>query len=84
MGKKAKSSIPVSTLKNKLLEIVRKVEKGASFEITKGNLPVAMLVPLPVGTTSVINFAKVTINGDIVKPLKSEWSFDLDNLKVDE
>ncbi len=58
MGK-AKKSIPVSTLKNKLLDYVRKVEKGESFQITRGNKPVAMLIPLPAVDAPVINFAKV-------------------------
>jgi len=77
---KAKRPIPVSTLKNKLLDYVRKVEKGESFQITRGNKPVAMLIPFPAVDAPVINFAKVEILGDVINLPKEEWSFDQDNL----
>lgn len=81
MKKKLKEKqIPVSLLKNNLLDIVRKVEKGDSYQITKMNKPVALLIPLPTTTTPVINYSKITINGDVESPLITNWSYDKDNI----
>lgn len=76
----SKKHIPVSILKNKLLDFVRKVEKGESFQITRGSKPVAMLVPLPSTDTPVINFAKIEILGDVINLPEDNWSSDQDNL----
>ena len=70
----------MSILKNRLLEIVRDVESGNSYEITKDSRPVALLVPLPTSTTSPVNFAKLAIVGGIAKIPEQDWSFDVDNL----
>ena len=72
----------VSTAKAKLLELVRDVEQGKSFEITKGGEVVARLLPpehfQAIPTTG---FAKVVIGGDVISPLPASWSFDMPNIK---
>lgn len=72
----------VSTAKAKLLELVRDVERGKSFEITKGGEVVARLLP-PEHFQNIpaTGFAKVKIIGDIVSPLPISWSLDEANVK---
>ncbi|MBI4125020.1 MAG: type II toxin-antitoxin system prevent-host-death family antitoxin [Deltaproteobacteria bacterium] len=77
--------IPVSTAKAKLLELVRDVQRGHGFEITKGGETVARLLPpehhqaLPA-----TGFANVTITGDILSPLPADWTGDNPNLSKAE
>ena len=74
------SSMSVSDLKNKLLEVVRRVEAGEVFEITKDGRPVAVLAPRDAMSRSAIGFARVEIKGDLNLP-SFEWTFDAENLK---
>ena len=60
----ASSSMSVSELKNKLLEVVRRVEKGEVFEITKDGEPVAVLAPRDSLGRSATGFARVEVKGD--------------------
>ena len=84
-AQKKLEQIPVSTAKAKLLELVREVQQGHGFEITKGGETVARLLPpehhqaLPV-----TGFAPIIITGDILSPLPSDWTFDQPNLTKKE
>jgi len=70
----------VSDLKNKLLEVVRKVEKGEVFEITKDGEPVAILSPHKAWNRAATGFARVEVKGRLDLPTGG-WTFDLPNLK---
>lgn len=72
--------ISVSALKAKLLEVVRHVERGESFEITKDGRKVGLLCPASGQNADVCGFAPVEILEDIVTPIGAEWSFDTHNL----
>ena len=78
---KEHNAISVSDLKNRLLEIVRLVEKGKSFQITKGHRPVATLGPIADKNDAVVGFATIRILGSIEDPIPGEWSFDAGNLR---
>lgn len=69
----------VSDLKNKLLEVVRRVEKGEVFEITKDGQPVAILSPRDTWVRRATGFARVQIKGSLELP-SNTWTYDLDNL----
>ena len=76
----ASRSVTVSELKNKLLEVVRQVEKGEVFEITKAGQPVALLAPHNASSRPATGFARVEVKGALELP-EVQWSHDLDNLK---
>jgi prevent-host-death family protein len=71
----------VSELKNKLLEVVRRVEKGEVFEITKDGEPVAVLAPCESLGRAATGFGRVEVKGDLELPV-SPWSYDVENLKA--
>jgi prevent-host-death family protein len=73
-------SVTVSELKNKLLEVVRRVEKGEVFEITKAGQPVAMLAPHNASARPATGFARVEVKGALELP-EGQWTYDVDNLK---
>ncbi len=73
------ASMSVSELKNKLLEVVRRVEKGEVFEITKDGQPVAVLAPRDNVARPVTGFARVDVKGDLDLP-SSDWTYDVENL----
>lgn len=73
------ASMSVSELKNKLLEVVRRVEKGEVFEITKDGEPVAVLAPRESISRPVTGFARVEVKGDLELP-SSTWTYDVENL----
>ncbi len=78
-----KQHVSVSVLKNTLLDIVRQVEKGETFEITKAGKLVARLSPATnLDDPPMLGFGKCSfkIVGDIMAPLDEEWSFDAENL----
>ena len=70
----------VSELKNKLLEVVRQVEKGEVFEISKDGQPVAVLAPRDAWHQKATGFARIEIRGGFDLP-DQPWTFDVDNLK---
>ncbi len=70
----------VSDLKNQLLEVVRRVEKGEVFEITKDGEPVAILSPHGAWNRGATGFARVEIKGDLNAPAEG-WTFDVENIK---
>ena len=70
----------VSELKNKLLEVVRRVEKGEVFEITKDGEPVAVLAPRESLARPTTGFARVEIKGDL-ELHEAPWTYDVENLK---
>jgi prevent-host-death family protein len=70
----------VSELKNRLLEVVRRVEKGEAFEITKGGAPVAILSPSRTVERPATGFARVEIRGSLEVPAIG-WTYDVGNLK---
>lgn len=72
-------TMTVSELKNRLLEVVRRVEKGEVFEITKGGQPVAILSPRKGRIRPATGFARVEIRGALELP-SSAWTYDLENL----
>ena len=74
------ASMSVSELKNKLLEVVRRVEKGEVFEITKDGEPVAVLAPRDSLGRTATGFGRVEIKGDL-QLNDAPWTYDLDNLK---
>jgi prevent-host-death family protein len=73
-------SISVSELKNKLLEVVRRVENGEAFEITKGGTPVAVLSPRDRANRPTTGFARIEIKGSLGVPAQA-WTHDVANLK---
>jgi prevent-host-death family protein len=73
-------TMTVSELKNKLLEVVRRVEKGEVFEITKDGAPVAVLAPRDHWTRRATGFARITIKGELELP-PGDWTYDIENLK---
>ena len=75
------NTISVSELKNRLLEIVREVEKGKSYAVTKGARVVAKLNPAGKKKSALFGFAKIKMMGDILSPIKSEWSYDVENIR---
>lgn len=74
-------SISVSELKNKLLEVVRRVENGEAFEITKGGTPVAVLSPRDRANRPTTGFARIEIKGSLDVPAQA-WTHDVANLKL--
>ena len=72
-------SVSVSELKNTLLEVVRRVQKGEAFEITKGGEPVALLSPRGASGRPATGFARVEIRGSLDLP-PFEWGHDAENL----
>lgn len=82
LPQKKLEQLPVSTAKAKLLELVRDVERGKSFEITKGGEVVAKLIPPEhLHAIPAVGFAKIKITGDVLSPLPISWSFDEANIK---
>jgi prevent-host-death family protein len=73
-------SVTVSELKNTLLEVVRRVERGEVFEITKNGEPVATLAPCKGAKRPATGFGRVEIRGSLELPAE-EWTLDLGNLK---
>ena len=62
------------------LQVVRDVESGASYDITKDGKWVAQLIPCQEHSVPVIGFAKLQINEDIISPLPDHWTYDQHNL----
>lgn len=77
---KDSNEISVSNLKAKLLEIVREVEKGKAFRITKAGRPVALLSPTTLSNLPAVNFAKIKVTGDLDLETGEHWTFDAENL----
>jgi prevent-host-death family protein len=73
------TSVTVSELKNKLLEVVRRVERGETFEVTKAGKPVAVLAPRGGSSRPVTGFARVEIRGSLDLPAQP-WTFDVENV----
>ena len=73
-------SMSVTDLKNKLLEVVRRVERGEVFEITKDGDPVAVLAPRHSLNQSVTGFGRVEVKGSFDLPT-APWTYDAENLK---
>jgi prevent-host-death family protein len=73
-------SMSVSDLKNKLLEVVRRVERGEVFEITKDGKPVAMLAPRGGLNQSPTGFGRVDVKSELELP-PVPWTYDVENLK---
>ena len=67
----------VSELKNRLLEVVRRVEKGEAFQITKGGKPVAILSPSRAAALPATGFARIDIKGSLEVP-PAGWTYDID------
>jgi prevent-host-death family protein len=70
----------VTDLKNKLLEVVRQVEKGEVVEITKDGEAVAVLSPRGAWNRGVTGFARVDVKGSL-ETSSAGWTYDLENLK---
>lgn len=71
--------IQAGQFKAKCLQLMDEVdEKHISFTITKHGRPVARLVPIETKTKSTFGCLKntVSIQGDIVSPIKVEWDAD--------
>lgn len=82
LAQKKIEQLPVSAAKAKLLELVRDVERGRSFEITKGGHIVARLLPPEhVQALPPTGFATVKITGDIISPLPIVWFMDQGNIE---
>jgi prevent-host-death family protein len=75
----AATSVSVSELKNKLLEVARRVERGETFEVTKAGKPVAVLAPRGGVSRPVTGFARVEIHGSLDLPPRPR-TFDVENL----
>jgi prevent-host-death family protein len=70
----------VTDLKNKLLEVVRQVEKGEVVEITKDGEAVAVLSPRGAWDRGVTGFARVEVKGAL-ETSTDDWTYDVGNLK---
>jgi len=73
-------SIPAAVFKAECLRLMDEVARsGRAVVITKHGRPVAQLVPVPAGPTSLFGYMKdtLTIEGDIVAPSSEPWSADL-------
>jgi prevent-host-death family protein len=77
----ASNSMTVTELKNKLLEVVRRVQKGEVFEITKDGDPVAVLAPRATWDRKVTGFARVEVKGPLELPA-DQWTYDVENLSA--
>ena len=77
----ARKVISVSALKARLLEIVRDVEKGDSFDVTKDGIKVCVLQPVEDLTVPAVGFASVEILDNLLDPIPETWTFDSKNLK---
>ena len=72
--------IPVSELKANLLEVIRAVERGESFQITKNGKNVAVLKPCSPVALPILGFAEVEIHGDVLTAVDEEdWTYDQEN-----
>ena len=70
-------NIPAAVFKAECLSLMDEVARtGQIIVITKHGKPVAQLVPMPAPAESLFGYMKntVTIKGDIVKPVREEWS----------
>ncbi len=78
--------IAVSELKAKLLEYVRDVEKGKSFQITKDGKVVALLKPEGEFSMPIAGFAEglIELKGDLYSPIPDVHNFQLPGNKRDE
>jgi prevent-host-death family protein len=81
MAKKKLKDIPVSILKNELLEIVRAVEKGQSYQITKDKKPVALLTPIPTKQAELFNYSRIQLSSNTLDLPEEKWSFDSANIE---
>ena len=70
----------VTDLKNKLLEVVRFVQRGESVEITKDGEPVALLSPRGLWNHGVTGFSRIKVKGELDLP-PQDWTYDVENLK---
>ncbi len=73
-------NIPAAVFKAECLRLMDEVARsGRAVVITKHGRPVAQLVPVPAGPTSLFGYMKdtLTIEGDIVAPSSEPWSADL-------
>jgi prevent-host-death family protein len=73
-------SISISDLKGRLLEVVRRVERGETFQITREGIPVATLSSHGAWSRRATGFARVDTKGALEAPAAG-WTFDVDNLK---
>ncbi len=74
--------ISVSQLKATLLQIMRNVIAGRSYEVTRSNIPIAVIYPIGVNRhTPATGFSHVKIGGALDLPGDLEWSLDAHNLK---
>lgn len=70
-------NIPAAVFKAECLSLMDEVARtGQPIVITKHGKPVAQLVPVPAQSESLFGYMKNTlsINGDIVAPVREEWS----------
>ena len=77
----ATESMSVTDLKNKLLEVVRRVQRGEVFEITKDGAPVAVLAPRETFNRAPTGFGRVEVKGSLELP-DAPWTYDIVNLKT--
>ena len=73
-------TISVSELKSVLLAVIRSVEQGQRFEVTKGKQKVAMLVPWSEMQLPVVGFARGAVVGGDLDVGEEGWTFDVKNL----
>lgn len=74
-------SISVTDLKSKLLEVVRRVERGEVFEITKDGNVVAVLGPRDTYSRRATGFARIEVRGELELSV-GDWTYDVENLKA--
>jgi prevent-host-death family protein len=72
--------VSVSELKNTLLEVVRRVERGEVVEITKGGKAVALLSPRNNASRPTTGFARVQVKGSLELP-SQDFTYDVENLR---
>jgi prevent-host-death family protein len=73
--------ISVSDLKTHLLEVMRKVEAGTSYKVTKSNKPIALISGLANESLPFASFAKIKVHTDSKVLNEGDWTFDAHNVK---
>lgn len=74
--------ISAAAFKAECLKLMDQVERtGEPVIITKHGRPVAQLVPIPVGDSSLFGYMKhtLTVRGDVVSPVGVPWEASQDS-----
>jgi antitoxin (DNA-binding transcriptional repressor) of toxin-antitoxin stability system len=59
---------------------MRAVVEGKSFEVTKNNVPIAVIYPHRTEQIPATGFSKIEVCGELTTVNADEWTFDAHNL----